>query len=82
MSRLPRHADYSVAFENWPPNWEQLSIHEVFIAGWGLPLGELFDLRELSATCGKLNKYSFLLTTMALNISSGIGTPVNGQAIL
>lgn len=54
----------------------------MFLSGWGCPLGELWDLRELSAKCAELNQITFFLTTMALNIDAGIGTPVNGQAIL
>lgn len=72
----------SFAYEVWPPTFKVPSIHEVFLSGWGCPLGELWDLRELAETCAKLNKYDFLLTTMALNIDAGIGTPSNGQAIL
>jgi hypothetical protein len=58
------------------------SIHEVFLAGWGLPMGELFDLRELAETCARLKQWTFLFTSMALNIDASIATPPNAQAIL
>lgn len=61
---------------------EKPCIHEVFLGGWGLPLGELFDLRELSAKCAELKQYTFFLTTMAFNLEGGIGSPPNAQAIL
>jgi hypothetical protein len=54
----------------------------VFLAGWGLPLGELFDLRKLSEVCHRLNKYTFFFTSCGLNLEGGIATPPNAQAIL
>lgn len=59
-----------------------LSCHEVFLAGWGLPIGELFDLRKLAAECERLNKWTFMFTSMVLNLDGGIGSPPNAQAIL
>lgn len=54
----------------------------MFLAGWGLPLGELFDLRKLSEECARLNQYTFMFTSMGLNLEGGIATPPNAQAIL
>jgi hypothetical protein len=58
------------------------SIHEVFLAGWGLPIGELLDLRELSAECQRFGQYTFFFTSMPLYIEGGIASPPNAQAIL
>jgi hypothetical protein len=70
----------SFAYECWPPNFKRgIALHECFLGGWGVPIGELFDLRELAAKCKELNQYTFLLTTMALNIDAGIGSPANAQ---
>ncbi|BEJ10019.1 hypothetical protein CcaverHIS641_0700540 [Cutaneotrichosporon cavernicola] len=82
---IPAVASDAFAFESWPPKSmgpEKPCIHEVFLGGWGLPLGELFDLRELSDKCAELNQYTFFLTTMAFNLEGGIGSPPNAQAIL
>lgn len=57
-------------------------LHEFFLAGWGLPIGEWFDLRQLCAECDRLNKYTFLFTSMPLNVVGGIASPPNAQAIL
>jgi hypothetical protein len=76
-----RSADTSVAYEAFPSKFSP-SIHEVFLAGWGLPLGELFDLRKLSAECHRLQQYTFLFASCGLNLSGGIATPPNAQAIL
>ena len=60
-----------IAFEHIPPiNPETgkedtvagLVLHQYFLALFGMPIGELWDLKELSETCKKLNRYSFLLT--------------------
>ncbi|WWC89592.1 uncharacterized protein L201_004517 [Kwoniella dendrophila CBS 6074] len=70
------------SYESWPPPSDKLSCHQVFLAGFGLPIGELFDLRELSQQCEKYNKYTFFFTSMGLNVPGGIATPPNAQAIL
>lgn len=36
------------AFEALPFQSQEFWIHEWFLAGWGLPIGELFDLERLS----------------------------------
>lgn len=79
---FPAVATDTFAFEAWPPTFKTPAIHEVFLAGWGLPLGELFDLRELSRKCKELNQYTFLFTSCGLNIVGGVATPPNAQAIL
>ena len=72
---------YSVAYEVYPLNsWP--SIHQVFLAGWGLPIGELFDTRELARQCKRLDQYTFFFTSMPLNVPGGIASPPNAQAIL
>ena len=71
----------SGAYECYPSP-KHPSIHEVFLAGWGMPMGELFDLRELGATCARLKQWTFLFASMGLNIDGGIATPPNAQAIL
>ncbi|OCF54101.1 hypothetical protein L486_08424 [Kwoniella mangroviensis CBS 10435] len=70
------------SYETWPTAPGELSCHQVFLAGWGLPIGELFDLRELSKQCQKLGRWTFFLTSMGLNVEGGIATPPNAQAIL
>lgn len=84
MRELWQYSHGSFAFESWPPKWEEgkRCIHEVFLAGWGIPLGELWDLRELSAKCEEFGQYTFMLTTMAMNLEGGIASPPNAQAIL
>ncbi|ORX36946.1 hypothetical protein BD324DRAFT_651419 [Kockovaella imperatae] len=71
-----------VAYEKIPFPPDKLSLHQVFLAGWGLPIGELFDLRKLGEECARLNQYTFLFTSMPLYVNGGIASPPNAQAIL
>jgi hypothetical protein len=47
-----------------------------------MPIGELFDFRELSKKCQELEQWTFLVTSMVLNVHAGIASPPNAQAIL
>lgn len=70
------------AYEQYPWPKGVLANHEVFLAGWGMPIGELFDFRELSKKCHELEQWTFLVTSMVLNVHAGIASPPNAQAIL
>jgi hypothetical protein len=48
---------------------------------FGLPIGELWDLEELSEHCHAAGKYSFFLTSVPLNIPGLIASPPNALAI-
>lgn len=78
-----------IAFEHIPPRKPdgseggvaELVLHQYFLAMFGMPIGELWDLKALSETCKKLNRYSFLLTSVPLNVPGGIGSPPNALAV-
>jgi hypothetical protein len=55
--------------EAWPVVNEDFCLHEWVLAGWGMPLGELFDLERLSEECKKKNRWSFFFTSMPLKVS-------------
>lgn len=60
------------SFEAWPcaaGQGDPTSLHEWLLAGWGCPIGELFDLERLSEECRKRNRYSFFFTSMPLHVS-------------
>ena len=75
------------------PSWEKWSVdtnsgllkglflHEVMLGGWGLPIGELFDLDALSEECARLKRYTFFFTSMPLHVVGGIASPPNAMAI-
>lgn len=48
---------------------------------FGMSIGELWDLKALSAHCQKTGRYSFLLTSVPLNIPGLVGSPANAIAI-
>ena len=55
--------------EAWPPN--DVSCHEVFLSGWGMPIGELFDLEQLAKVCEEQRRWTFFVTSIPLNLPGG-----------
>jgi hypothetical protein len=49
--------------------------------GWGVPIGELFDLETLVIECQYLKKWSFFFSSMPLKIPGEVASPPNGVAI-
>ena len=59
------------SMEAWPCQNTDFFLHEWLLAGWGMPIGELFDLEVLSKECEKRQRWSFFFTSMPLKVSSG-----------
>jgi hypothetical protein len=59
-----------------------LLMHEVFLAGWGMPIGEMFDLEALAVECRKRDRWTFFLCSEPLNVKGGVASPPNAIAIL
>lgn len=59
----------SRSLEVWPCTEEKWHMHEWLLAGWGMPIGELFDLEELARVCRKLGRYTFFLSSSPMNVS-------------
>jgi hypothetical protein len=70
------------SFEAWPCQYVKYFLHEWLLAGWGVPIGELFDLETLAVECKKLKKWSFFFSSMPLKVPGGVASPPNGVAIL
>ncbi|KAK5735754.1 hypothetical protein LTR17_007926 [Elasticomyces elasticus] len=71
------------AYEVWPPTRPcGVSCHEVFLSGWGMPIGELWDLERLAAECARLRRWTFFVTSSPLNLTGGVASPANAMAIL
>lgn len=70
------------AYEVWPPTkpWG-VACHEVFLSGWGMPIGEVWDLEKLAVKCKELSRWSFFMTSMPLNLKGGVASPANVAAI-
>lgn len=58
------------SFEAWPCQDTKFWLHEWLLAGWGCPIGEIFDLERLSEECSKRKKYNFFFSSMPLHVSS------------
>jgi kynurenine formamidase len=56
--------------------------HQRLLALLGMTIGELWDLDELSATCSRHGKFSFLFTSSPLLVPAGCGSPGNAYAVL
>jgi len=70
----------SIGFECWPPQ-EPWKMHDFLLAGWGCPIGEMWDLENLAQECSKQKRWSFFLTSSPLNTKGGVATPPNAIAI-
>jgi hypothetical protein len=48
------------------------ALHEVLLAGWGCPIGELFDLEKLAEHCKQIDRWSFFVTSEVCNVPGGV----------
>lgn len=67
-------------FESWPPT-EQV-MHQILLAGFGMPIGEMFVLDDLADECERQQRWTFMLTSQVLNVSGGVASPPNAIAIM
>jgi hypothetical protein len=68
------------SFECWPTQ-ESWALHEVLLAGWGCPIGELFDLEKLAEHCRKEGRWTFFVSSEPCNVPGGVASPPNVLAI-
>lgn len=67
-SHIAAVAGDSRSFEVWPCSKAEWHLHEWLLAGWGMPIGELFDLEELASVCASTGRYTFFLTSAPMNV--------------
>lgn len=70
-----------VSFEVRPTRDNEWSMHNYCLAGWGVPIGEMFDLERLAELCKKLNRWTFFVTSSPLNHPRAVSTPPNCMAL-
>lgn len=75
-------ASDAVSFEVFPALQPEWSLHHYLLAGWGLPIGELFDLEGLAGLCQRLGRWSFFVSSSPLNCARGVSSPPNCMAIM
>ncbi|TVY54272.1 hypothetical protein LCER1_G004378 [Lachnellula cervina] len=72
----------AIAFESIPASDNSsMRFHEAALAGWGMNIGELFDLEQLSIIAERNQRWSFFITACPLNIKGAAATPANTLAI-
>lgn len=71
----------SVSFEVRPNANSSWDLHNILLAGWGVPIGEMFDLERLAELCKKLNRWTFFVTSSPLNHPRAVASPPNCMAI-
>ncbi|PYH91458.1 hypothetical protein BO71DRAFT_48937 [Aspergillus ellipticus CBS 707.79] len=74
-------ASDAISWEVYPPQSPDVFLHEYVIAGWGMPIGELFDLEALAQACQDLQRWTFFVTSVPLNMPGGVSSPPNMMAI-
>ena len=64
----------SPAFESSPVDRPEINpntvLHQWLLAGWGMPIGEQFDLERLAAHCCDIGRWSFFVSSMPLKVGA------------
>lgn len=68
------------ALEAWPTQ-KEYALHEVMLGGWGMPIGELFDLEKLGEHCKEVGRWSFFFVSQPTYVPGGVASPPNAVAI-
>lgn len=58
------------AMEAVPFPEHEFVLHEWLLPGWGMPIGELFNLKRLSEECQKKKRWTFFFSSMPIYVSS------------
>ncbi|EXJ65477.1 hypothetical protein A1O7_01818 [Cladophialophora yegresii CBS 114405] len=84
-------ASDNIGFEVCPPAIEEennrvgslaeLVLHQYFLSGFGLNIGELWDRKALGEHCKKVGRYEFLLSSCPLNVWGSVASPPNALAM-
>ena len=69
------------AVESIPGDPQVGSLHRRLLPLLGLPLGELFDLEALADHCATTKRFTFLFTSVPINLPGGCGSPGNALSI-
>ncbi|SOV06917.1 uncharacterized protein UDID_05744 [Ustilago sp. UG-2017a] len=70
----------SPAFEARPTKRGECMLHETFLAMWGMPIGELFDLEGLAESCREQGRWTFYFSSWPLNLFGGVASTANASA--
>ncbi|KAF2741542.1 putative cyclase [Polyplosphaeria fusca] len=67
-------------FEAWPPT--EHGMHQILLAGFGMPIGEMFTLDELARECERQKRWTCFVASEPLNVQGGVASPPNALAIM
>ncbi|KAF5524425.1 hypothetical protein CGCA056_v004617 [Colletotrichum aenigma] len=62
------------AFECWPRKDPRYWMHEILLGGWGMPIGELFDLEALAEKCKQEKRWSFFVSSEPCHVPGGVAS--------
>ncbi len=71
----------SVSWEVFPASKPDFILHEYLLAGWGMPIGEMFDLEGLAEICREEKRWTFFVTSTPFNMPGGVSSPPNCMAL-
>jgi kynurenine formamidase len=86
-SKFAAVASDAISWEVFPVNNEnkqdedKVFLHEYLLAGWGMPIGEMFDLEALAKICEEEQRWTFFVTSAPLNMPGGVSSPPNCMAL-
>ncbi|KAH8196113.1 hypothetical protein TruAng_009712 [Truncatella angustata] len=87
FERAPIAGPHTAVGQAWKgESWEGAMqggglLHQWLLGGWGLPIGEMFDLEALSKKCQELGRWSFFVSSVPLKVPGGVASPPNAVAI-
>ncbi|CAK7239313.1 MAG: hypothetical protein STHCBS139747_000743 [Sporothrix thermara] len=87
MEQTPVYGDHVRPGAAWKGEvWEEEMqggglVHQWVLAGWGVPIGEMFDLEALRAQCVAHNRWTFFFASVPLRVPGGVASPPNAIAI-
>lgn len=81
LTLVPYNLGDGVSFEVRPTRDTDWSMHNYCLGGWGVPIGEMFDLERLAELCKKLNRWTFFVTSSPLNHPRAVASPPNMMAL-
>ncbi|KAF2876667.1 putative cyclase-domain-containing protein [Massariosphaeria phaeospora] len=56
-------------------------LHQWCLAGWGVMIGEMWDLEKLCNVCEGLGRWTCFVSSMPLKVPGGVASPPNAVAI-
>ncbi|PVI01742.1 hypothetical protein DM02DRAFT_336859 [Periconia macrospinosa] len=56
-------------------------LHQWCLAGWGVMIGEMFDLEKLCERAEELKRYTCFVSSVPLKVPGGVASPPNAVAI-